>query len=52
MQTTGQEPYESKTKAILDEASKLPESKQEQVLAVIRGMLFTRNCFSTEKEKK
>lgn len=52
MQTTNQEPHESKTKAILEEASKLPVSKQEQVLAVIRGMLFTRSCFLKEKDRE
>lgn len=52
MQTTKQEQCGGKSKAILDEASKLPVCKQEQVLAVIRGMLFTRSCFLKEEEKK
>ena len=28
------------------------ENEQEQVLAVIKGMLFTRSCFLEKEEKK
>ena len=36
--------------AIVDGASKLPTEEQEYILAVIRGMLFTRN--QTAKREK
>lgn len=52
MQTTKQGQCGGKPKAILNEASKLPLIKQEQILAVIKGMLFTRSCFLKEEGKK
>lgn len=52
MQITKQEQVGDRPKAILEEASKLSVSGQEQVLAVIRGMLFTRSCFLEKKEEK
>lgn len=52
MITTKQEEHGDRPKEILGEASKLSVSKQEQVLAVIRGMLFTRSCFLEKEEEK
>lgn len=52
MQTTKQGQEGDRLKAILEEASMLSVNEQEQVLAVIRGMLFTRSCFLEKEEKK
>lgn len=52
MQTTKQVQEGDRLKAILKEASMLSVNEQEQVLAVIRGMLFTRSCFLEKEEKK
>lgn len=35
---------------IIDEASKLPIEKQEYVLAVIRGMVFTGKCYKKQDD--
>lgn len=51
MQATKQEQGESRPKVILEEASKLSICKQERVLDVMRGMLFTRNSLSEKKKE-
>lgn len=51
MQATKQEQGESCPKVILEEASKLSICKQEHVLDVMRGMLFTRNCLLEKKKE-
>lgn len=52
MQTTKQAQEGDRLKAILEEASMLSVNEQEQVLAVIRGMLFTRSSFLEKEEKR
>lgn len=43
---------EKRLDAIIDEASKLPIEKQESILAIIRGMLFTRKYFMEQERKE
>lgn len=52
MQAIKQEQGGSRPEIILEEASKLSVNNQEYVLAVIRGMLFTRSCFLKKKKEE